>query len=395
MSAASSREPRAASTSTPPRSPSHRPAPPTPSRASWTASPGSPAPLTTAATPRGPARRPRGSSAPAPSRSPSAPPPRWRSTSPPTPSRSVAGENVVTCDLEFMSVVVPWLEKCRAAEARAPGGPARGRADPRRRGHRPAGRRDPGSGAELRPVDERVSGSTSSASGGSAARREHPVRRRCHPAARRAAARRGRARGRLPRVRRPQVARARRPGSASPSRATASRSASGRPSPTRRPPCRRAGTGGRAGPIRPTTRSRPMRCADGAPASRSGSTTAPSAPAGLAAALDDLRRGRAGPHRGARDGARRPGGGRGARAGPRGGHAARAGPPVRPDRLPGRPVTQGRSRAARLPARARHRGVRPLHVRRSAGCGCPRTSTTTSRTWTASWRRSTPGSRRR
>jgi selenocysteine lyase/cysteine desulfurase len=27
------------------------------------------------------------------------------------------GENVVTCDLEFMSVVVPWLEKCRAADA--------------------------------------------------------------------------------------------------------------------------------------------------------------------------------------------------------------------------------------------------------------------------------------
>jgi cysteine desulfurase/selenocysteine lyase len=28
-----------------------------------------------------------------------------------------AGDNVVTCDLEFMSVVVPWLEKCRAAGA--------------------------------------------------------------------------------------------------------------------------------------------------------------------------------------------------------------------------------------------------------------------------------------
>ena len=27
------------------------------------------------------------------------------------------GDNVVTCDLEFMSVVVPWLEKCRAAGA--------------------------------------------------------------------------------------------------------------------------------------------------------------------------------------------------------------------------------------------------------------------------------------
>jgi selenocysteine lyase/cysteine desulfurase len=27
------------------------------------------------------------------------------------------GDNVVTCDLEFMSVVVPWLEKCRAADA--------------------------------------------------------------------------------------------------------------------------------------------------------------------------------------------------------------------------------------------------------------------------------------
>jgi selenocysteine lyase/cysteine desulfurase len=27
------------------------------------------------------------------------------------------GENVVTCDLEFMSVVVPWLEKCRAVGA--------------------------------------------------------------------------------------------------------------------------------------------------------------------------------------------------------------------------------------------------------------------------------------
>ena len=48
MSAASSPEPRAASTSMPPRSPSHRAGPPTPSRASWTASPGSPAPLTTA-----------------------------------------------------------------------------------------------------------------------------------------------------------------------------------------------------------------------------------------------------------------------------------------------------------------------------------------------------------
>src|SRR5262249_57572198 len=27
------------------------------------------------------------------------------------------GENVVTCDLEFMSVIVPWLEKCRAVGA--------------------------------------------------------------------------------------------------------------------------------------------------------------------------------------------------------------------------------------------------------------------------------------
>src|SRR5215470_14528869 len=27
------------------------------------------------------------------------------------------GDNVVTCDLEFMSVVVPWLEKCRGADA--------------------------------------------------------------------------------------------------------------------------------------------------------------------------------------------------------------------------------------------------------------------------------------
>ena len=27
------------------------------------------------------------------------------------------GDNVVTTDLEFMSVVVPWLEKCRAVEA--------------------------------------------------------------------------------------------------------------------------------------------------------------------------------------------------------------------------------------------------------------------------------------
>lgn len=28
-----------------------------------------------------------------------------------------SGDNVVTCDLEFMSVVVPWLEKCRTARA--------------------------------------------------------------------------------------------------------------------------------------------------------------------------------------------------------------------------------------------------------------------------------------
>ena len=27
------------------------------------------------------------------------------------------GDNVVTCDLEFMSVIVPWLEKCQAAGA--------------------------------------------------------------------------------------------------------------------------------------------------------------------------------------------------------------------------------------------------------------------------------------
>jgi cysteine desulfurase / selenocysteine lyase len=29
----------------------------------------------------------------------------------------IRGDNVVTCDLEFMSVVVPWLEKCRGAGA--------------------------------------------------------------------------------------------------------------------------------------------------------------------------------------------------------------------------------------------------------------------------------------